>query len=249
MHEVTITAISDTHGRVTLPDLLKGYESDILIHCGDFTAGRTNRMNRSTIYDSHRQSWQNFLHELTSVRNQFGSIIIVPGNHDQICEYMSEECQSEMTNIGVHLLNNNGTKLMIGNPIMGEKILRLSFWGVPHTPPFYSWFFQGYDMTMHTNKIPSTTDVLVCHGPPHSILDTVGPVPPQNLQSNDHLGCRELFDRCQNLPNLKAVFFGHIHSSHGEEHRNGVKYFNCSILGEMYERKYHPITTSIAIHH
>ena len=247
MNEVTITAISDTHGQVALPDLLEGHESDILVHCGDFTAGQTNRINRSSIYDSHHQSWQNFLDELASVRQQFGSIIVVPGNHDQICEYMSESCQLEMTDIGAHLLINSGINIPVREPVENDKTMSLSVWGVPHTPPFYSWFFQGYNMAMHTNNIPATTNILICHGPPYSILDTVGPVPPQNVQPHDHLGCRELLDRCQNLPNLKAVFFGHIHSSHGEDHRNGVKYFNCSILGERYERRYHPTTTTIRL--
>ncbi|MCY4232194.1 MAG: metallophosphoesterase [Bacteroidetes bacterium] len=249
MNQVTITAISDTHAQVALPDLLKGYESDILVHCGDFTAGQTNRMNRSSIYDSHRQSWQTFLLELKSIRHQFGSIIVVPGNHDQICEYMSDQCKSEMANIGANLLINSGVNVLLGEPVKNDKTRSLSFWGVPHTPPFYSWFFQGYDMAMHANNIAAATNVLICHGPPYSILDTVGPVPSHTLQTSDHLGCRELFERCQNLPNLKAVFFGHIHSSHGEDHRNGVNYFNCSILGERYERRYHPITTSISLNH
>jgi len=249
MKEVTITAISDTHAQVALPDLLKGYESDFLIHSGDFTAGRTNRMNRTAIYDSHRQSWQEFLQQLASVRNQFRHIIVVPGNHDQICEYMSDQCKSEMANIGAHLLINSGINIPVGETVGNDQTMSLSVWGVPHTPPFYSWFFQGYEMEMHTNNIPATTNILICHGPPYSILDTVGPVPSHKLQPSDHLGCRELFNRCQNLPDLKAVFFGHIHSSHGEDHLNGVNYFNCSILGERYERRYHPITTTITLNH
>jgi len=49
------------------------------------------------------------------------------------------------------------------------------------------------------------------------------------------------------LLNLKAVFFGHIHSAHGEHHRLGVDYFNCSILDERYERRYDPIKTTIKL--
>lgn len=241
MAELTITAISDTHGQVALPDLLRDYESDILIHCGDFTAGRTDRLTRSVIYDSHRRSWRKFLRELTVVRDQFRAIIVVPGNHDQICEFMPKNCQSEIVKAGGHLLMNSGPTIVAG------KRSRIRFWGLPHTPPFGTWFFQGYDMPMYTDNIPTSVDVLVSHGPPYSIMDTVGPVLPQNIRPTDYLGSKDLYFRCQNLPRLKAVFFGHIHSSHGEDRRLGVDYFNCSILDEGYERRFAPVTTAIKI--
>lgn len=241
MAEMTITAISDTHGQVALPDLLKDYESDILIHCGDFTAGRTDRLTNSVIYESHRRSWRKFLRELALVRDQFRAIIVVPGNHDQICEFMPKNCQSEIVEAGGHLLINSGATIIAGNRS------RLRFWGLPQTPPFGTWFFQGYDMAMYTDSIPTTIDVLVSHGPPYSIMDTVGPVLPQNVRTTDYLGSKDLYVRCQNLPSLKAVFFGHIHSSHGEDRRLGVDYFNCSILDEGYQRRFDPVTTVINI--
>ena len=94
--EITVTAISDTHGQVTLPDLLKDHTSDILIHCGDFTAGRTNYLHKSMLSESHKQSWNNFLRELALVRDQFKAVIVVPGNHDQICEAKPRACQREL---------------------------------------------------------------------------------------------------------------------------------------------------------
>ena len=102
-------------------------------------------------------------------------------------------------------------------------------------------------MTMYTDSIPATIDVLVSHGPPYSILDTVGPVLPQNVRPADYLGSKDLYVRCQNLAGLKAVFFGHIHSSHGADRRLGVDYFNCSILDEGYEWRFDPVTTAIKI--
>ena len=77
--EITVTAISDTHGRANLPDLLKDYTSDILVHCGDFTAGSTNRIHKSMLSENHKQSWNNFLHELALVRDQFKAVVVVPG--------------------------------------------------------------------------------------------------------------------------------------------------------------------------
>ena len=154
---------------------------------------------------------------------------------------MPENCQSEMAKAGGHLLINSGATIIAGDRS------RIRFWGLPHTPPFGTWFFQGYDMSMYTDNIPTTTDVLVSHGPPYSILDTVGPVLPQNVRPSDYLGSKDLYARCQNLPKLKAVFFGHIHSSHGEDRRLGVNYFNCSILDEGYLRRFEPVTTAIKI--
>lgn len=240
--EITVTAISDTHGQVTLPDLLKDHTSDILIHCGDFTAGRTNFLHKSMLSESHKQSWNNFLHELALVRDQFKAVIVVPGNHDQICEAKPRACQIDLSVIGVHLLMNNGVTVL-GDGTRGG----LRVWGVPHTPPFGQWFFQGHDMAAYTKKIPAMCDVLVSHGPPYSILDTVHPVFEQEGRSHNHLGSKNLYARCQELPSLKAVFFGHIHSSHGKEQRLGVNYFNCSILGERYEIRYEPIVTTIKV--
>ncbi len=247
MMDISITAISDTHGQVALPDLLKGYQSDILIHCGDFTAGITDRFRRSTLHESHRQSWHDFLEDLLAVKDQFRAMIVVPGNHDQICELMPVVCQSQMLGVGAHLLINCDADILIQKPGVVGGQYNIRFWGIPHTPPFGHWFFQGYEMAAITNKIPSTTEIIVSHGPPHSILDTVGPVLPENILPTDYLGSKDLYSKCQTLPDLKAVFFGHVHSSHGHKSVGATDYFNCAILDENYERHYDPITTIIKL--
>ena len=234
MSEISITAVSDTHGVVSLPDLLDGCRSDVLIHCGDFTAGQTDRIYRDSCYVSHIRSWNVFKDQLNAVKQQFREIVVVPGNHDQICEAFPRECLSDMNDLGVHLLINDGVTLCLS-----ENTRSIRFWGLPHTPPFGDWFFQGHDMAAYTSKIPPTTDVLVCHGPPYSTLDTV------DTRPDEYLGSKSLRDRCQRLPTLKAVFFGHIHSSHGHAKVEGADYFNCSILDEEYKVAYGPIMTTI----
>ena len=238
----SIAAISDTHGIAPLPALLDGCKSDVLIHCGDFTGGKTDRVYRDSCYVSHIRSWNWFCEELEEVRAQFGEIVVVPGNHDQICEAFPEECVSGgaagncrgVADIGVHLLMNSGVSLNLPGH---DRAVR--FWGMPHTPPFANWFFQGHDMSAYTSMIPANTDVLICHGPPNAVLDTV------DTRPDEHLGCRRLRDRCQEIPTLKGVFFGHIHSSHGHARMQGVDYFNCSILNEAYNVAYGPIMTTI----
>ena len=66
-----------------------------------------------------------------------------------------------------------------------------------------------------------------------------------DTRPDEHLGCRRLRYRCQEIPTLKGVFFGHIHSSHGHARMQGVDYFNCSILNEAYNVAYGPIMTDI----
>ena len=92
MTAISITAASDTHGVAPLPALLDGCESDVLIHCGDFTSGRTDRVYRDSCYVGHVRSFNRFCDELKEVRAQFREIVVVPGNHDQVCEAFPEEC-------------------------------------------------------------------------------------------------------------------------------------------------------------
>lgn len=240
---MTITAISDTHGIIPLPDLLKDYESDILIHCGDFTTGHTNRLNPSKIHESHRDSWHRFVYEVAAIKNQFKQIIVVPGNHDQICEHEPDACTELLKSAGGILLMNNGIGINSGSLSVSDAVI---FWGLPHTPPFFKWFFQGYDMSEYVDLIHTRTDVIISHGPPHSILDTVKS-DYTGLSQRKLLGCKELYDRCAKLPRLKALFCGHIHSSHGSERRKGVDYFNCSIINESYEVSYEPVVTEIHV--
>ena len=213
---MTITAISDTHGMVPLPRLLIGYESDLLIHCGDVTGGHVNRTNRNRISHSHLASWNSFVSQLRQVRDWFKDVVIVPGNHDQICEVYPQRCKQELQQIGVHFLINDGTVL---GP---DKTL---IWGLPHTPPFCDWFFEGTSMSKYTNEIPLDTNILVSHGPPYGILDEVRGV---------HKGSIGLVEKCADLRELKAVFFGHIHEAYGKTLMHGTKCFNCSTIDEHY---------------
>lgn len=238
--KITITAISDTHGAVRLQDLLKGYESDVLIHCGDFTSGEVDRICRDRVLPSHRASWLDFVSQVAAVRDQFKTILVVPGNHDSICEIYPFKCEVELLEAGGLLLTNSAAWITNGNRT-------IDFWGMPHTPPFYSWFFEGHDMSKYVDKIPATIDVLVSHGPPRSILDRVAADETWSGEEKRDLGSQELYKKCKEMPHLKAVFFGHIHSSHGHERHDGVDYFNCSILGERYERRFDPVVTEINV--
>ena len=46
---------------------------------------------------------------------------------------------------------------------------------------------RGIEIKKHWDLIPSYTDIVITHGPPHGILD--------RTISNENAGCRELLDR------------------------------------------------------
>ena len=45
------------------------------------------------------------------------------------------------------------------------------------------------------------------------------------------MGDPELLARCQELPELRLVCFGHIHGAYGTEERDGVLYVNAAMMG------------------
>ena len=72
-------------------------------------------------------------------------------------------------------------------------------------------------------QIPDDTDVLITHGPPFGILD-------QAPGSDDHQGCRALFDRVRQLK-PKLHVFGHIHGAHGTFRTEDTLFVNAALLG------------------
>ena len=60
-------------------------------------------------------------------------------------------------------------------------------------------------LELHSH-IPPETEVLLTHGPPHGILDTI--------HNGESVGCEELISRLRAIrPRLHV--FGHIHEAHG----------------------------------
>jgi Icc-related predicted phosphoesterase len=200
-------AISDTHCRhrhLRLPP------ADAIVHAGDIT------------YKGRESEVTDFLTWFGKLNYQYK--IFIAGNHDFYFERKSPSAISKILPEGVIYLNDSGAD------IGGVKV-----WGSPVTPWFFNWAFnrqRGEGVRKHWELIPPDTGLLITHGPPFGILDTV--------LNQQHVGCRDLLQTVQ-THQPKVHVFGHIHESSGVLQRNGTKFINASVLNEAYELVNKPI--------
>lgn len=202
-----IVAFSDTHQHHSKLHLPPG---DILICSGDFS-------NRGTLEETVR-----FAAWLSEYKKDYQAILVSPGNHDLFVEKNPEMTKEIFKDLGIHLL--------IHEPITIDEI---NFFMSPYTPMFCNWAFMKYrgeEMARLWKQIPDDTHFLVTHGPPWGILDSV-----ERFEGTEFVGCRDLLNRINYLPNLKAHIFGHIHGNNNRIEKNGIIYVNAAICNEEYE--------------
>ena len=204
-----LVLISDTHQRHGYIQMPKG---DVLVHAGDFCS--------RGIYEEV-ESFGNWLSDL-----DFRHVVFIAGNHDRTFEFNLKKSLSlipERTTAGgrVHYLQDTYVVLD------GVK-----FYGSPWQPKFYNWAFNlprdGEEIKRKWSRIPSDTDVLVTHCPPHGILDKAG-------FGNENTGCRFLFARAFNLkPRLHV--FGHCHAGYGMNYHilDGTDFVNATIVNDWH---------------
>ncbi|MBP8001614.1 MAG: metallophosphatase domain-containing protein [Chloroflexi bacterium] len=145
-YELTIVAISDTHGLHHLIDIPPG---DVLIHSGDLSATGT-------------------LSEVAEFNAFLGSLphrhkIVVAGNHDLCFEQQPAAARAILTN-AIYLEDEAVT------------LEGLKFYGSPWQPRFLDWAFnldRGPEIRAKWELIPPDTDVLITHGPPYGIRDYI----------------------------------------------------------------------------
>lgn len=217
-----IVAISDSHNRyeqLTIP------ECDLLISCGDYS------MNGHLWEVIRFHKWLN--------KQPAKHIISVQGNHEQGVEKdfslskntALEECPR------VHFIDEGYVE------IEGIKI-----WCSAITPFFCNWAWnrrRGEEIKSHWDKIPLDIDILVTHGPPYMIGDMIRH---EHFDENgvsswieQFVGCVDLSNKIKELTNLRLHFFGHVHPGYGHTHKNGVDYYNCSVVNHKYQI-WHPPT-------
>lgn len=194
-------------------------KGDILIHAGDLT------------YRGNIEEISKELNELAKHRQKYKYIVIVPGNHDWLAEtnpaLMKQMCKDR----DIILLNHESI-----------EIDGLKFFGSGYTPEFCNWALnvpRGEPLRRKWAQIPDDTDVLVTHGPPKDILDLVPR--PKGFRA----GCQDLYNRVQQLPNLRLHVFGHLHFNHAMVKLGNVYFVNASNLDEQYQLVYSPIEIDI----
>jgi len=208
---VRLVCISDTHGlhdRVRLP------AGDLLLHAGDVSNhGRLDQIAR-------------FLDWFSRI-GPFPHRVMIAGNHDFAFE--------RTPHLAENLVPDNVTYLNDSGADLGG----LRLWGSPVTPEFMSWAFNRTDgeLAQHWEQIPARTDVVVTHGPPRGVLDTV-------LPEGEAVGCPHLARVVKQVrPSLHV--FGHIHEGYGRKERDGVVYVNASICDVGYRTTNPPVVIDL----
>lgn len=233
--KVKIACISDTHSlHDKWHDKLKydefGYETyskwkdaDIILHAGDCTSS-------------------GYMHEVKAFLDWFNTLpapskIFIAGNHDFFfdtgykyqrripCTDVEEVNELLKPYQNLTYLNENTT-----------NSFGLNIYGTPIQPWFNNWAFnkmRGDEIQLHWDKIPSNTDILIVHGPPHGILDLLHPKF-RMYNENPNVGCKLLLKKIQEVK-PKAVIFGHIHEEYGVIKKDGITFVNASCLNENYK--------------
>ena len=229
---VSITAISDTHGR---HDEVEGLcpSADLLIHAGDFT-----RFGKEE--DLH-----SFKEYLDFQRSRFKAIVIVNGNHE--CNAVWADAAKAVLEAGngdldmgadIHFLKDELVELTVGKSNQSSP-KRMRIWGTQFywpmrracpDPPFWERALRlgrsvrCFDPNPNYDAIPKINDdapidVLVTHGPVRGRLD-------------GSMGCGDLAWRVENEIRPRALVCGHIHHAHGLVEEGGIVFVNAAICGE-----------------
>jgi Icc-related predicted phosphoesterase len=206
-----LVIISDTHGSL-INDLPDG---DVLIHCGDFSSfGKLDETKKFFSWFSKQQH-----------RHK----IAIPGNHEVgICPVRNPKGREDIMQL---IKSYENVNFLVDKELVIDGV---KFYGTPWCggDPYimYRWGFyicSNEQRKYMFNKIPSDTDVLISHSPPHGILDFY----------RGHLGCKQLLDKVMEVK-PKVHLFGHIHGGNGHVEYNGINFFNCSNLTESYKLDY-----------
>lgn len=223
-----IVAISDTHAKwknLQIP------ECDILISCGDYTF----RGEKHLVKNFHE--WLN--------KQDAGYIISVQGNHETFIDRIPKVARQMAGSIPFQEAKEIAEKACPGVHFVEHGLVEIEgvkIFGSAWTPWFYDWAWnahRGAEIKKYWDQIPTDIDILVTHGPPAGILDAV--YYSDGVTIKERVGCKDLFDKILQCPNLKHHFFGHIHGSHGHKNFMDKDFWNVSICDEMYMPSY-PVT-------
>jgi len=201
-----LCSFSDTHTyhrRVVVPG------GDVAICCGDITTSG----QLSVMYD--------FAQWMGALPHKWK--IVIFGNHDAF------QAGSDDRDEALGYLAENGIIYLEDSEVVIDGV---KFYGSPWTPVYGNYYFmasRGEEIASKWNKIPDDVNVLISHGPPYEILDqvSIGEVW-FGEEIIRHPGCEMLAKRIEQLRNLKAHLFGHIHSGAGVKIINNVVFANCA---------------------
>lgn len=188
-----IVAVADTH--LFVEDLGQLPDGDLFIHAGDLCRGGTLEEL------AEAAAWLRGLPHPTK--------IVVAGNHDW--SFVRDPAAARALLDGVTYLQDAGV-----------TIEGLRFWGSPWQPAFNDWAFnlpRGPAIRAKWDLIPEGTDVLITHGPPAGIGDTVS--------DSRRTGCADLLAAVRRVRPMLHLF-GHIHQDGGFWRREDTSFANVT---------------------
>lgn len=217
-----VVFISDHHTQL---DSVKVPDGDILIDAGDWT-------------------YVGSVEEISAYNRKMGKLphknkICVAGNHDRLLEQEPSLGRSLLTNV-MYIQDEE------------IEIKGLHIYGSPWQPTFgYGWAFnlpRGRSLATRWNSIPDNLDILITHGPPFEVLDTVRRMDDLmwpndrmlDLGIVEHVGCQDLKETVDQVK-PKVHVFGHIHGARGIKKTKNTLFLNASICNESYKPKNKPI--------
>jgi Icc-related predicted phosphoesterase len=132
----------------------------------------------------------------------------------------------------------------------GTEVAGVRIWGSPWQPWFYDWAFnlpRAEALRSTWDLIPDDTEILVTHGPPYGILDSVERLAGQWFGEDvavevEHTGREELRAAVLRIrPRLNV--FGHIHERYGTDRLGETICVNASNCDAAYR----PVNPAIVI--
>lgn len=211
-----LVCLSDTHNLHSFVQVPNG---DVVIHAGDWTGTGTEK-------------------QVIGFTRWFASLphkhkILIAGNHeitfdeDFYDKNWTRFHKAKSLAIKSYVLRESSIHYLENQALTIDGV---SFYGSPVTPTFFDWGFnveRGDSIKEVWSKIPTTTDVLITHGPPHGFGD--------ELLTRERVGCESLLDEIKHRIKPKVHIFGHIHNGYGlYKSEFGTLFVNASICDEYY---------------
>jgi len=208
-----IVFLADTHNEhwnVEVPD------GDMIVHAGDMSgSGTADQL--SDFFDWFRR--------LPHRRK-----LVIAGNHDWLFQLSAEQARKLAR--GVVYLEDEAA-----------VVDGLKFYGTPWQPWFMDWAFnlqRGAPLKAKWDLIPTGTDILITHGPPHGIGD--------KTEAGEQAGCEDL-SRAVLKIRPRIHVFGHIHEGYGVHKRKGTRtiFVNASICNASYDPVNKPVVLELGV--